>query len=539
MLELAEKIDTPEALNTYIRRVYGNSEWAYFLRSEPMAWNSMCSEAWWHAREYVRRNYDSAYGYNDRALPSRVSQACQAAQLMLPAFSYMEVAPDAGFDKVSFFVNHADGLRDRRTVTTFGRYLKQFNPHAPDAALQKACDAWRVAMTPPDVKFTQDADLIERIYLEMNTGCMRYTKEQFESHPQVHPTAVYANCPGVRLAYLEPDPGKFTARCFVFEASETDKRMIRGFGDDGPLLGALEKQGFTYGSWEGAKLHAIPHDNVGGQFVMPYLDGDVQQFDVVDDEWLLCTEGGSYMADSSDGKSYDTEEDHDDQVELCSDFYGSNEWVDEDDATYCDRYDGYICRDDRVALYEGGYAHADDENLSYLSTDYYSGHMATFRDVTCDGDGEVILDTDRWYDAQRNCYWHDDVDSVELANGNTTRAVDGHTFELHFAARHIDIACLGKFDIWLELDTEDDLTAAPAAPNSLFARQLAIKFAGVPTDELYEWVDGQFDDLTSEAAEAITAHFKALIDSVITALPQTAEVIGDNATIEEEEEVTA
>ncbi|MGA0610064.1 hypothetical protein [Caldimonas sp. KR1-144] len=536
-----KKIETKEAFEAWCIERH--------LRPADMIRHYACSawrtadDAWWTAREKMRAEN---YAFEDnqhkaKLLPYALTSAIYANGLSVPPQAYLQLDPE-NKTNVTFFSNWADGVRDRRTSSTFGRFLKWANPHAPDTAIQAAVNTWRQLFIEREIKFTQDGDLIEAIYLTGPTACMRYDKEHFGiSH---HPTRAYADIPGLKLAYFEPTPGRYTARCWTYEnpSDTTDKRWIRCYGDE-LLLTLLEHDGFRAGSLDGVKLHRIHCESDPRKVICPYIDGAADNIQLLDDG-LLVTDDIKYPNSSSDGYLMlsDFEPSREDQVQLLTRFYGEDHWIDQSNATYCERYADYIDDEDLVELYEGDWAHVNDENLATLSTRYYrNGGHYTFRNTVEDGNDQTILDDDAWYDEVRKCYWHHEVSLVTLIDGRDTRHDDtviedvqgdyelNTTPHVWFVEDEDQILFAKHFDAY-DLGLEHDELGWGTTPDEQTA--LLLFLAPMSDAQREAWLNTQIEVSHERAMTLMLDFLREQISNLIISLPLTAVVI-------EEEEETA
>lgn len=170
---------------------------------------------------------------------------------------------------IAFTPDKASGEADRQLKMSPGRFFSRMLPIATDSYIQKLV-AEHLAEAVNEVEFLEGKDLTE-VYVNgvASAACMSKSPHSWslEGH---HPTEAYWT-PEIRMAVIRNAEGAVTERCIVYHASETDKRWIRCYPDNGKLKKRLEKHGYQRGSLVGAKLNTV---KVGDSYVIPYLDAD-------------------------------------------------------------------------------------------------------------------------------------------------------------------------------------------------------------------------------------------------------------------------
>jgi hypothetical protein len=119
-----------------------------------------------------------------------------------------------------------------------------------------------------------------------------------------------------------------------------------------------------------------------------------------------------------DNEQEDEDDDHDGEV--WSEWYG--EWINEDDAVYCDSYSDYIRYEHSVDI-RGVYYHQDDENITYVESRgrYYHECDTCY----CEYRQESIHDDDAIYVQNYGHVHEDDIDEVAIdVNGDYYRISD-------------------------------------------------------------------------------------------------------------------
>lgn len=224
-------------------------------------------------------------------------------------------------DMLAYTPDEQSGMIDRKVRLRPGRYLERFYPELSQKSRQHYA---AIALAQGELKFTQDPELIKRIYKEGPRSCM---SDAF-SHLPCHPSEIY--CAGdLSLAYIEQE-GKFIARCICWPEK---KIHTRPYGMDGTsgfdqILALLSVQGYKEQSLVGARLRKVPYRDT---YICPYLDaaksrlGDPNSLCVkVEKDCLrivLNMKDGDYRANNHDTAvlRYRDEEDenNDDELYLC------------------------------------------------------------------------------------------------------------------------------------------------------------------------------------------------------------------------------
>ena len=171
---------------------------------------------------------------------------------------------------VAFTPDKASGEADRQLKMSPGRFFSRMLPIASDSYIQKLVSEHMAEVT-NEVEFLEGKDLTE-VYVSgaASAACMSKVPGAWslEGH---HPTEAYWT-PEIKMAVIRNAEGAVTERCIVYHASETDKRWIRCYPDNGKLKKRLEKIGYVRGSLVGAKLNTVEVE--ADCYVVPYLDGN-------------------------------------------------------------------------------------------------------------------------------------------------------------------------------------------------------------------------------------------------------------------------
>lgn len=176
---------------------------------------------------------------------------------------------------IAYTPDKACAHADRQIRTTIGKFLRKVAILMSDKEIARIEHRHKSELD-PTFKTTATQDGIERVYTTMagDTACMRYSKGRF-GFTDYHPSAVYANVPGLALAYLEDEDGTPIARSLIYDnpANPADKRYVRLYG--APQLKAkLERSGYRLAGLRGVPLRKLRDPSIQDplQYVMPYLD---------------------------------------------------------------------------------------------------------------------------------------------------------------------------------------------------------------------------------------------------------------------------
>lgn len=179
--------------------------------------------------------------------------------------------------QVAFTASIEDGMRDKQTRVTLGRFLRRSYNFITDDAIAQYEASHRMELNPP-VKFIVAMDSPKEFveaYKSLNS-CMSKDISAYGTG-SMHPVESYC-APGWQLAVLEKDGGGYSARSLVWINPEdsNDKRMVRTYGD-AALTGWLQKNGFSIKNFVGAYLKTKVlkhHERKEGReaVVVPYMD---------------------------------------------------------------------------------------------------------------------------------------------------------------------------------------------------------------------------------------------------------------------------
>lgn len=212
---------------------------------------------WWAEREAMRIYYQ-VY---------EVTDTLESHLCFKRVFAHISVEDRT---MVAFTPDKASGEADRQLKMSPGRFFSRMLPIASDSYIQKLVSE-HLADVVNEVEFFEGKDLTE-VYVSgaASAACMSKVPGTWNLGGH-HPTEAYWT-PEIKMAVIRNAEGAVTERCIVYHASETDKRWIRCYPDNGKLKKRLEKNGYVRGNLVGARLNTVP---LGEDcYVIPYLDGN-------------------------------------------------------------------------------------------------------------------------------------------------------------------------------------------------------------------------------------------------------------------------
>ena len=271
--------------------------------------------------------------------------------VVIPADHYLHVSRSDR--SVLAFTKSADrGAADIQSrISVFG-YLTQYCLFTDENARFWA-GVHSEAYAETRLKFARSAEEIIAIYRRADresgvSSCMSHPAGDYSS--SVHPLTPYGDS-DLACAYLENKDGHVIARCMVWP-----DRMIRTrvYGASDRMAEALQESGYTYGDFDGAKIHAILDDDCG-RLVLPYLDS-IKIVRRAGDGWLVIDRNGDIKADSTCGLESGFE---------CS---GCGDEYERDDCEPVLLYRGHVshwcesCRDSYAVWSEGADSYVRTDN---------------------------------------------------------------------------------------------------------------------------------------------------------------------------------
>ena len=237
-----------------------------------------------------------------KRVPWHKTEWWQAMEQDLHLYAHVSLA---NTEQMAFTQSDAHGKTDRLTAMKPGKFLRKYadkylaeniksrgltyllkeDGTVLDQTISTLAVEFAAANEVYDVEFASTPEDIVQVYLDGPNSCMSHFLSFYES--PLHPTYVYG-AGDLSVAYLRRDD-EITARVLCWPAK---KEFLNTFyGDEGRLRPALENMGWdeTY-DFSGARLLKIPH---GGEYVMPYLDGE-QGIEDCGDHFEIS---GSYSAE--------------------------------------------------------------------------------------------------------------------------------------------------------------------------------------------------------------------------------------------------
>jgi hypothetical protein len=322
---------------------------------------------------------------------------------------------------VSFTENDEKGARDIQTSIRVGRYLERFYDLDKNE-IKALSDTFNLHHGLNRLCFAKTAQEISTIYKRGPSSCMSHGDDHF--YNSVHPTIVYGNS-DLQLAYLGAFDDKdrliaVRARCLVYP-----DRMRCGvpYGNSeyqDKIMIMLQQLGYKGGSFVGARLTKIKHENVNGDsrhyWVMPYLD-DTQSCVDDGDMWKIVSydEPHDFIAGNTNGTIRLAHCDH------CGGAVGSawGVYVEGEQQTWCSR-----CYDKHGFSCQGcGDYHANEERVLTANGESYCRHCEERVLKVCAATGEV---------------WHYSR-TILMENGDrwSRRYYASHGFRCSICRRHL------------------------------------------------------------------------------------------------------
>ncbi|TYO65451.1 hypothetical protein FXV83_16075 [Bradyrhizobium hipponense] len=197
---------------------------------------------------------------------------------------------------IGFIESEENGIINKPTVLTPGRYLTRFYPDIDDNRRRHLI----AAIDPSgEVYFATSEEDIEWIYRDGPESCMSGKHAaDFEDLP-AWPSAPYAGG-DLAVAYTKNSDGRIQSRALCWP----EKKLFgRVYGDFQRMKAALEAEGYTWmrddntvhGNkklqvFVGAKLLKIPTENHEDEYVMPYFD-DIKVAIDMGDHFVTAEQG--------------------------------------------------------------------------------------------------------------------------------------------------------------------------------------------------------------------------------------------------------
>lgn len=213
---------------------------------------------WWALREHLRMHYKV---YQE---PTDVVRMLSDS---LPPHVHLHISREDP-QMVAYTPDREAGENDKQVRTSLGKFLRKYYPAWPDDQIGGLV-ADHMAELSNDIELLSGADIVAVYEGGTVSSCM--AKTLWEKHP----SNVYA-APNIYMAVVRDSNKRVTGRAMVYHASETDKRIIRAYGD-AKLLKRLSRNDYKIGTWHGAQFNTVVlqkgEDGAGDKLLMPYLDG--------------------------------------------------------------------------------------------------------------------------------------------------------------------------------------------------------------------------------------------------------------------------
>lgn len=318
---------------------------------------------------------------------------------------------------VAFYPDENKRKAQVLTVMKPGRYLRKTlvdddgNCLYPDTKIEEWANAWIVEYGKRQIHYLTKADDIVDAYVKSRiNSCMSHDIDSYASRPH-HPVEVYGTADdGVEVdtqlavIYESDDdiaPENIIARCIVYPKEKIRTAM---YGDYQKIMMLLEKDGYTTGSFEGARLRKIENDS--GQIVCPYFDFGCG---VAEDKVNLVVRAYGSGGESQNGLL------HGSQCCECGDSIDPDDtWSDDDENEYCENCYHDIYRYCNVI---GEHVRDDGDFIEINGTVRYDG--LRIREVSQEGI-EVLLADNLvfWCELTEDYYSCESYVRVETVDGD-------------------------------------------------------------------------------------------------------------------------
>lgn len=315
--------------------------------------------------------------------------------------------------RLAFTRTERDGMEDRQTVTSIGKYLtRHWSGRIADHRIRSISARY----TGTGFEIWHGMEAMFRAVQEGPTSCMQMSDYDIRRLGN-HPYAVYSESFGWHIA-VRTDNGKIVSRALLNDSEPFGKQFVRTYkmADGGGYSQRDEEmeewlitKGYkhVYG-WGGLKVSKIEAPR--GGWVMPYLDGECQMVDDMGG-YFCITDSGDYDCENADGIAGERGR----ECECCGGY------ADEDDGFYVgyneDMWVGSCCADDYVYAYgrNGNQYYVPCDDASYYSGDYYVDEYLSVNNMVRLECGDIApMDDccycpidDEWYLCE-DCEWVED-----------------------------------------------------------------------------------------------------------------------------------
>lgn len=374
------------------------------------------------------------------------------------------------YNRLAYTRDERAGQDDRQVVTTIGKYLTRHFPDMPDHEIRNVVALFT---SNGEMQFlTTMGGIVDAVRRGPHSCMSSVGYVTCDDGEERHPYQVYDPALGWSMA-VRINGGSIDGRALVYQAPSGERVFVRSYKrcpnggysySDEVLEAWLKAQGVVKGEWDdvGARMRYYSLRRNG--FLMPYLDGDYHNVDVVHidgTQYVVARAGGDFCADNTDG----TVAEHGEPCSDCGDHFHEDDltwvgvWEDRqvcsgclEDYLYCygrrgnqyyqhrdnvvyvesqdEYYDtDYLSDNDIVELVSGEYEHLDnavevdgdwyhhdDDDICY--DEYNDRHQRT-DDCVCTEDLGMVHRSDAWQCAETNNWYSDNIEHIE---------VDGETY---------------------------------------------------------------------------------------------------------------
>lgn len=521
------------------------------------AFVSLIDNLWVSDLTWVLRN--SRDWFNREYYSHRMHSAVvDAFQLANPKDWHLVVlqwphASEGDSSRIAYTQDEKKGEANRQTVTSIGKYLtRHWGGILPDHEIARIV----ANNTGSGFEFRRGKEALRQAVQQGPTSCMKMSEHTLQRLGG-HPYDVYEEQFGWHIA-VRMDGRDIVSRCLCCD-DENGKRFVRTYSKpssdssysqrDNQMEEWLKRQGYTHAdSWEDSKVAMIglPH---GGGYLMPYLDGDVQQASARG-YYFLIDSNGEFSCDHSDGTTADNRR----ECEHCGDMH------DEDDGFWIgpneDAWVGNCCEDEYTCVHgprrwqqyyinssdavEVNGEYYDSENLPdcivMLSNGYYSHIDEAF---CCAVDGE-------WYSKDEGVHaedldalvhednaWQCDASANWYSDNQESIRIDGGTYHPdHAPEEDIELSdCLDVIVVSepvclhastfesVQLDNTIEWMTRPTIRQRPSLMDLFCKAANIPDQQTVELRNQHFADIRGWDTGTVTGR---LVESVTRQIQERA-----------------
>ena len=335
--------------------------------------------------------------------------------------------------RIAYTVNERKGEADVQTVTSIGKYLTRHFSALHDHEIRDIVAHYVGA---GDCRVIEgDVDAIVNAAIRGPKSCMSNSFDiDCDDGKTRHPYEVYDPAYGWHIAVREHG-GEIMARALCLHDEDNGPVFVRSYKRDPhggyshadeSLEAWLKSQGYTKKSGWPELARLAYHPVCRGEFLLPYIDGDVQHVNVKHGAkpYLELTDCGDYCATNTDGLASEAGV----ECEDCGDIH------DEEDSYWVGRYeDRRVCprclRNEYVYAYgargqqyyeiTSECSYCDDDGEWYVDDYLSDNNMVLLNNGSlCDMENAVCIEScDEWFhlDDERICL-AEDTERYELVD---------------------------------------------------------------------------------------------------------------------------